>query len=124
MSEFAVFEVKSWPLVYLKLSGVPNNIEEFESYLKGFDLLYQQKRKFNLLIDTTYIENVSPYYIVRQGFHIHNNEEKTRNYVQKVALIIVHDFVKKIVNRLFSMRKPVCEFQIFDNIKEARNWIK
>ena len=53
MTDFAVFDVSKWPNVHIKLTGVPENLEEFEDYLEGFDLLYGKKKKFNLIIDSS-----------------------------------------------------------------------
>lgn len=123
MTDFAVFDVSKWPDVYIKLSGVPENLEEFEDFLEGFDLLYGKKRRFNLIIDSSDIGNVSMYYIARQAFHMHRNEEKTREYVGKVALVITTDFMTTLLNTLFSLRKPACKVEIFKSIEEASEWV-
>ena len=120
MTDFAVFDVSSWPIVHVKLTGVPEDLEEFEDYLSGFDLLYGKKRRFNMIIDSTKIGNVSMYYIARQAFHMHSNENKTKEYVDKVALVVTMDFVTKLLNTLFSMRKPACNTQIFKSVEEAK----
>ena len=59
MTEFAVFDVGRWPIVNVKLSGVPEDMIEFEDYLKGFDLLYEKKREFSLIIDSAEIGAIS-----------------------------------------------------------------
>lgn len=124
MTDFAVFDVRKWPIVNVKLSGVPEDMTEFEDYLKGFDLLYERKRKFSLIIDSTDIGSISAYYIARQAFHMHSNEDNTKKYVKKVALIITSVSVKKLLNGLFQMRKPVCEVEIFKCLDDCHQWIK
>ena len=123
MTDFAVFNVSNWPVVHVKLTGVPEDLEEFEDYLTGFELLYGKKRRFNLIIDSTDIGNVSMYYIARQAFHMHSNEEKTNEYVDKVALVVTADSVTTLLNALFSMKKPICETEVFNNICDAKKWI-
>lgn len=123
MTDFAVFDVSNWPVVHVKLTGVPEDLEEFEDYLSGFDLLYDKKRQFNMIIDSTNIGNVSMYYIARQAFHMHNNEDKTNKYVNKVALVVTTDFTTTLLNALFSMRKPVCETELFKSVEEAKEWV-
>ena len=105
MTEFAVFDVSKWPIVNVKLSGTPEDMTEFEDYLKGFDLLYERQRIFSLIIDSTDIGLISAYYIARQAFHMHSNEDNTKKYVKKVALIITSVSVRKLLNGLFQMRK-------------------
>ena len=124
MTEFAVFDVGRWPIVNVKLSGVPEDMIEFEDYLKGFDLLYEKKREFSLIIDSTEIGAISAYHIARQAFHMHSNENNTKKYVKKVALIITSDSVRKLLNGLFQMRKPVCEVEIFKCLDDCHQWIK
>lgn len=124
MTEFAVFDVGKWPIVNVKLSGVPEDMIEFEDYLKGFDLLYEKKRKFSLIIDSTEIGAISAYHIARQAFHMHSNENNTKKYVKKVALIITSDSIRKLLNGLFQMRSPVCEVEIFKCLDDCYQWIK
>ena len=124
MTEFAVFDVGKWPIVNVKLSGIPEDMTEFEDYLKGFDLLYERKRKFSLVIDSTDIGSISAYYIARQAFHMHSNEDNTKKYVKKVFLIITSVSVRKLLNGLFQMRKPVCEVEIFKCLDDCHQWIK
>jgi hypothetical protein len=124
MTEFAVFDVGRWPIVNVKLSGVPEDMIEFEDYLKGFDLLYEKKREFSLIIDSTEIGAISAYHIARQAFHMYSNENNTKKYVKKVALIITSDSVRKLLNGLFQMRKPVCEVEIFKCLDDCHQWIK
>ena len=83
MTEFAVFDVGRWPIVNVKLSGVPEDMIEFEDYLKGFDLLYEKKREFSLIIDSAEIGAISAYHIARQAFHMHSNENNTKNMLKK-----------------------------------------
>ena len=123
MTDFAVFDVCEWPIVNVKLSGVPEDMTEFEDYLKGFDLLYQKNREFSLIIDSTDIGVISPYYIARQAFHMHSNEDNTKRYVQKVALVITSVSVRKLLNGLFQMRKPVCKTEIFCCLDDCYDWI-
>jgi hypothetical protein len=123
MPDFAVFDVSKWPVVHVKLTGVPEDLEEFEDYLSGFDLLYGKKRRFNMIIDSTDIGDVSMYYIARQSFHMHSNEDKTKEYVDKVALVVTADFTTTLLNALFSMRKPVCETELFKSVEEAKEWV-
>jgi len=123
MTDFAVFDVSKWPNVHIKLTGVPENLEEFEDYLEGFDLLYGKKKKFNLIIDSSDIGNVSMYYIARQAFHMHSNEEKTKEYVGKVALVITADLMTTLSNVLFSIRKPVCKINTFKSVEKAEEWV-
>jgi hypothetical protein len=121
--DFAVFDVKTWPIVTVTLEGEPQDSEEFEDYLSGFDLLYEKKRNFSLLIDATNIGTVQPFYVIRQAFHMHQKETETKKYVKKVALIITNDFAVKLLNTLFAMRKPVCKTEIFKNTREAKEWL-
>jgi len=44
MSKFAIFDVKEWPVVKIEYNNIPKDLTEFEDYLKGFNLLYQQNR--------------------------------------------------------------------------------
>ena len=123
MSEFAIFDVSKWPTVNLKLSGSPESLEEFEDYLSGFDLLYNKKKKINMVIDATDIGNVHLYYIARQAFHMHANELNTKKYVNKIALVVTSKITTKLLNSLFSMRKPVCSTKLFKTIGDANTWI-
>lgn len=124
MTEFAVFDVSKWSIVNVKLTGVPEDMTEFEDYLKGYDLLYEKKLIFSLIIDSTNIGLISAYYIARQAFHMHSNEENTKKYVKKVALIITSDSVRKLLNGLFQLRNPVCEVKIFKCLDDCHQWIK
>jgi hypothetical protein len=123
MTEFAKFNLKKWPIVEVTLNGIPSDYQEFEYYLQAFDLLYGKKKKFNLLIDATNVGNVSFVYVARQAMHMHQNEDKTKKYVSKIALIINSQFAKNLLKSLFQHRKPVCETKIFKLTESGQKWI-
>ena len=123
MSNFAKFDVRKWPTVYVNLKGSPKDVEEFEDYLQGFDMLYEKKRKFNLIVDASNLGKMSMYYVTRQAFHMHSSESKARKYVDRIGIVIVTKKITQLLNILFSMKKPACEVKIFKNIADAESWV-
>ena len=124
MSKFAVFCLKEWPIVNLKLSGSPEDSEEFEDYLKWFEMLYEKGRKFKLMVDTSDIGSISYYYISRQAFHMYNNEHNTEKYIKKVGLVIKSEYVTNLLQTLLQWKEPKCEIKIFEDKKNCKEWLE
>lgn len=123
MREFAIFDVSKWPVVIIKLKGVPKDLEEFEDYLQGYQMIYEKKQNVKFIIDASEIGHVSLYYISRQAFHMITNQNETEKYVRKVAIILKHQFVKKLLSTLFSLKPPVCHTEVFETFEDANSWL-
>lgn len=123
MTEFAVFDVSKWPIVIIKLKGVPRNLEEFEDYLQGYQMIYGRKQSVKFIIDASEIGNISLYYISRQAFHMITNQSDTEKYVRKVAIILKQQFAKKLLSTLFSFKRPVCPTEVFETFEDANLWL-
>jgi len=124
MSKFAIFDVKEWPVVKIEYNNIPKDLTEFEDYLKGFNLLYQQNRKFNLLIDATNIGKVPVFYGVRQAFFMSENKEYTKKYVNKVAIILMSDGLMNMLKSVLNLNNQDCDIQTFKDINNAKQWLK
>ena len=55
---------------------------------------------------------------------MHSNEDNTKKYVEKVALVITSVSVRKLLNGLFQLRNPVCEIEIFKCLDDSYQLIK
>lgn len=123
MSNFAVFDVKEWPIVKIKYNNIPEDSTEFEAYLEGFNMLYQQNKKFNLLIDATNIGKVPIFYGVRQAFFMNENKENTKKYVNKVAILLISDGLMNMLKSVLNFNTQDCEIRTFNNTNNARQWL-
>ena len=123
MSKFAIFDVKEWPIVKIEYNNTPKDLTEFEAYLEGFNILYQQNRKFNLLIDATNIGKIPVFYGVRQAFFMNENKEYTKKYVNKVAILISNGLMN-MLKSVLNFNNEDCEIRTFKNINDARHWLK
>lgn len=122
MSQFAHCDITHWPLVLITLGECPRDNEDFEAYLSIFDVLYEKKEKFCLVIDARNVGWVYPSYIFKQAMHMMNKEAQTKAYVHRIALLITTPIAKNLLNLLFSIRTPTKPTEIFENLDTATRW--
>ena len=114
-------------LVTVELSGSPSDRSEMDSFCAQLDTLYSYKTRFLALYDLRELGSVPLSYIYIQAQHMRENEEPTRKYMARAA-IVTHAGIwgacaKFAIQTLFAIRKPAVECGVFTDIQLANTFL-
>ena len=111
---FYEYDKSSFPLVKVKIVGIPTN-EEFDNFLREWLQLYEEQKDFSFLFDIRELGNVSLKYCVKMSLFIYKLRKKEYQYLQKSVIILNDNRVKRLVDFIFAIQPPVADVFILMN---------
>lgn len=111
---FYEYDKSSFPLVKVKIVGIPTN-EEFDGFLREWLQLYEEQKDFSFLFDIRELGNVSLKYCVKMSLFIYKLRKKEYQYLQKSVIILNDNRVKRLVDFIFAIQPPVADVFILMN---------
>ena len=118
---FAEYNYDEFPYVRVKFSNTIENNKDFDSFLAGWIELYNQKKNFTFIFDTTNVGFVNPKYCVKMAIFIHNLKRREIQYLQQSFIIVSSKLVERLLELIFFLQKPVAPVYIFNNRNLHRN---
>tara|TARA_Y100000591_G_C21456867_1_gene508812 strand:+ start:34 stop:465 length:432 start_codon:yes stop_codon:yes gene_type:complete len=104
---FADFNTDKFPFVFVTFSESLNTEEEFDEFLKGWLLLYHNRKDFIFIFDTRNMKNISPKYCIKIALFIRKLKKQPYHYLQKSLIIINDNRIKRLLDMVFSLQAPV-----------------
>jgi|TARA_Y100000389_G_C17306052_1_gene435473 hypothetical protein len=104
---FAEFNTDKFPLVFVTFSESLNTEEEFDEFLKGWLLLYHNRKDFIFIFDTRIMKNISPKYCIKIALFIRKLKKEPHHYLQKSLIIMNDNRIKRLLDMVFSLQAPV-----------------
>lgn len=104
---FAEFNTDKFPLVFVTFSESLNSEEEFDEFLRGWLLLYHNRKDFIFIFDTRNMKNISPKYCIKIALFIRKLKKQPYHYLQKSLIIINDNRIKRLLDMVFSLQAPV-----------------
>ena len=112
---FAEYNYDEFPYVRVKFSNTIENNEDFDKFLAGWIDLYNQKKNFTFIFDTTNVGFVNPKYCVKMAMFIHNLKRREIQYLQQSFIIVSSKLVERLLELIFFLQKPVAPVYIINN---------
>ncbi len=112
---FAEYNYNEFPYVRVKFSNTIENNEDFDSFLAGWIDLYNQKKNFTFIFDTTNVGFVNPKYCIKMAMFIHNLKQREIQYLQQSFIIVSSKIVERLLELIFFLQKPVAPVYIINN---------
>jgi hypothetical protein len=112
---FAEYNYEEFPYVKVKFSNTIENNEDFDSFLAGWIELYNQKKNFTFIFDTTNVGFVNPKYCVKMAMFIHSLKQREIQYLQQSFIIVSSKLVERLLELIFFLQKPVAPVHIIKN---------
>ena len=104
---FAKFIYEMFPVVVVKFSRDIENAEDFDLFLKKWIELYENKKEFIFVFDTTQVGYPSIKYCVRMSMFIKKLRKEKTQYLKRSIIIVKNNRVKNLLNFTFYLQPPV-----------------
>ena len=104
---FAKFIYEMFPVVVVKFSRDIENAEDFDLFLKKWIELYENKKEFIFVFDTTEVGYPSIKYCVRMSMFIKKLRKEKTQYLKRSIIIVKNNRVKNLLNFTFYLQPPV-----------------
>jgi len=118
---WANYDYSKFPVVNVDFNNTIKNNKEFSDFLVKWTLLYQNKKDFSFIFNTTKVGFVNPKYCFKMTKFIWKLKKFNHQYLQKSLIIVSNSYIKYLVNLIFRLQKPVAPVYIFSN-KEKVNY--
>lgn len=94
-----------------------NEIDDasFDEFLKKWIDLYNAKRDFSFVFDTTRVGYVPLKYSIRMSLFIGKLKKRPYQYLQKSVFIVSSNFVQYMLDFIFEIQPPVAPVYITQN---------
>ena len=104
-------------IVKVEFSNEINDVS-FDAFLKEWIQLYQAKRDFSFIFDTTRVGFVPLKYSIRMSSFIRKLKKCPYQYLQKSIFIVNNKFVEHMLDFIFMIQPPVAPIHIVQSINQ------
>lgn len=118
---FAEFSTENFPRVNIKLNENIKNEEDYDHFINSWLDLYQKRKYYYLIIDTTLIGMINISYAIKIGNFIkwlkkNVNDLYDNQWLQYSIVLVRNNFILQLFNIIFNITKPIAPiFLIYDN---------
>ena len=104
-------------IVKVDFSNEINDVS-FDAFLIEWIQLYQAKRDFSFIFDTTRVGFVPLKYSIRMSSFIRKLKKCPYQYLQKSIFIVNNKFVEHMIDFIFMIQPPVAPIHIVQSINQ------
>ena len=104
---FANFEYQYFPYVIVTFQQNIRHQNEFESFLLAWLQLYEQKKDFYFIFDTSKMGFINPKYCLMMSLFIRNLKQRDYQYLQKSYIIVNNKLIERLLDIIFYVQPPV-----------------
>lgn len=113
---FSEYDRSSFPLVKVKIVGVPNdNDNDFDEFLRQWLQLYEEMNDFSFLFDIRELGDVSLKYCVKMSMFIYKLRKREHQYLQKSVIVLNDNKIQRLLDFIFAIQSPVADVFIYNN---------
>lgn len=105
---WAEYNHTSYPIVEVNMKGNIKNDEEFYSFLKQWEELYEKKRDFVFIFDTRDVGWVSPTYAFKMASFITDLKRRDKQYLKRSSIVVNSWWIKSLLKLIFYLEPPIC----------------
>lgn len=111
---FSEYDKSSFPLVKVKITGIPSN-DDFDEFLRQWLQLYEEMNEFSFLFDIRELGNVSLKYCMKMSLFIYKLRKKEYQYLQKSVIVLNDNKIQRLLDFIFAIQSPVADVFIYNN---------
>ena len=111
---FSVYDSSSFPLVKVKITGIPSN-DDFDEFLRQWLQLYEEMNDFSFLFDIRELGNVSLKYCVKMSMFIYKLRKREYQYLKKSVIVLNDNKIQRLLDFIFAIQSPVADVFIYNN---------
>jgi len=109
--------------VIVRFSGKPTD-SEMNDYLAHITKIYELNHPFYIIYDGTDVGLLTPTQVYKQADFMRTKDQDTRRLIIKCAIILTSMTARMTLNTLFTLKPPACKLEVFDNMTQAKIYLK
>ena len=117
---FAKFNYDEFPIVNVKFKKINNN-DDYKAFINKWLLLYQNKKNYSFVFDTTEMGLVNPKYAIKIASFIKDLKKLPIQYLQQSLIIINNKSTELLLKLIFSIQKPISKVYLIRNKEEVKD---
>jgi hypothetical protein len=110
--------------VIVKFENSPGCVADVQQYLDKLKIIYDAQKPFIILYDASCIGWLSWEHIMLQADFMKDMEGATKHLMKRAAIVVSGSVARGLLKALFAIVKPACPLEIFNNVKDARTYLK
>ena len=112
---FVKFNYDNFPNVYVTF-GKLNSTKEFNILTNEWLRLYEQKKPFTFIFDSSNLEVYNIKYSFKMSAFIHRLKKEPEQYLQKSIILVNNSFIQYLLDLIFYIQSPVAPVYIIKDI--------
>ena len=108
---FVKFNYDHYPNVYVTFGKLETD-EEFNILTDEWLRLYEQKKTFTFIFDTTNLEVYNIKYSFKMSAFIHRLKKEPEQYLQRSIILVTNSFIHHLLDLIFFIQSPVAPVYI------------
>ena len=110
---YSLYDTKS--IVHVKLNKKIENNNDFNTFLNKWRELYEKKKNFIFIFDTSNVGFIPIKYSIQMSLFIKKLKKEKYQYLQKSIIYVNNNIVKRMLDFIFMLQPPVAPVYIIDN---------
>ena len=110
---YSLYDTKS--IVHVKLNKNIENNNDFNTFLNEWRELYEKKKNFIFIFDTSNVGFIPIKYSIQMSLFIKKLKKEKLQYLQKSIIYVNNNTVKRMLDFIFMLQPPVAPVYIIDN---------
>lgn len=106
------FDLSNFPIVKVKLIGKIENDNDFKSFTKEWEELYNYNENFIMIFDTSEIGNVNLKYCFLLSYFIKKLKKKNPQYLSFSLIYTPSSYIEKMLRFIFYLSSPIAPVYI------------
>lgn len=119
---FVKIDKSCWPVVAIRFEEHPKDEQEFDQFLNSIEELYSKEEPIWFIFETVGI-GLNPKYISKMIKFMNENDNLTKQFMQKCAVIVSKDSVRIVINFILTVAKPSGDIQCFSDFDKGWSWL-
>ena len=108
---FVKFNYDNFPNVYVTF-GKLNSTKEFNILIDEWLRLYEQKKPFTFIFDSSNLEVYNIKYSFKMAAFIHRLKKEPEQYLQRSIILVTNSFIQNLLDLIFFIQSPVAPVYI------------
>ena len=108
---FVKFNYDNFPNIYVTF-GKLNSTKEFNILIDEWLRLYEQKKPFTFIFDSSNLEVYNIKYSFKMAAFIHRLKKEPEQYLQRSIILVTNSFIQNLLDLIFFIQSPVAPVYI------------
>lgn len=117
--------IDKYPIINVVFNDCKQSDEEFNKIFDKWEDMYEEKKDFIFIIDTTKINSLNLIYAYKMAKFIKKmKNDHEYHYLKKTMIVMNNNFILNIIKILLSLTTPISEMLLIKSNENNINFIK